>query len=80
MLNCTQCADVLPDFIEGKGDPMLRRRVRLQTESCDRCKRCVESYKKTTELARHAYGESEKQGTCEHLLEFLRQRVRPVQP
>lgn len=75
MLNCTQCAEVLPDILEGKGDPMLRRRLFVQAEKCDRCKRCLDSYKKSAELTRHAYGESEPPATCEHLLAFLRDHV-----
>ncbi len=75
MLNCTQCAEVLPDIIEGKGDPMLRRRLMLQAESCDRCRRCVEAYGKTASLTRHAYDEVEPPEPCEHLLAFLREHT-----
>jgi hypothetical protein len=80
MLNCTQCAEVLPDILEGKGDPMLRRRILVQAERCDRCRRCVESYKKTADLTRIAYGANEPPDTCEHLLAFLRERVGSSQP
>lgn len=77
MLNCTQCAEVLPDLIDGKGDPILRRRLLAQADKCERCRRCVEGYKKTAALSRHAFGEARSADTCEHLLEFLREHVHP---
>lgn len=72
MLSCAQCADLLPDILEGRGDPLLKRRLEEQMQSCERCRRCVEGYSKTAALTRHAYEEASPPKACDHLLAILR--------
>ena len=75
MLTCIQCAEVLPDILEGKGDPLLRRRLLAQADSCNRCRHCVDSYKKSATLTRHAFDAAEPPELCEHLLAYLRDHL-----
>jgi hypothetical protein len=75
VFNCAQCAELLPDLLEGKGDPILRRRLLVQTEKCEQCRHCVDTYRKSAELCRQAYRDAEPPETCEHLLDFLRQHL-----
>ena len=75
MLTCAKCAEVLPDILDGTGDPNLRVEFLAQTTHRAKCQRCVETYQKSAHLTRYAFSENKPTELCEHLLAFLRDRL-----
>ncbi len=75
LLSCKQCAEILPDIVDGTASAELIRRVLWQTEQRARCKACYESYLMSIKLARHAFIDQEPEGLYESLRTFLHARV-----
>jgi hypothetical protein len=80
MLTCTQCAEILPDLLEGQGDPALRQSLLEQAAGRERCQHCVDTYKQCAELTGQAYAETRPPELCEHLLAYLREHLQPPPP
>jgi anti-sigma factor RsiW len=50
LLTCREVEELSYDFLEGKLDPALSRRLKRHLAACPRCGRFMNSYRKTAEL------------------------------
>lgn len=52
LLTCREVVELSYDFLEGRLDPGMSRRLERHLAACPRCGRFMKSYKKTKELGR----------------------------
>jgi hypothetical protein len=52
MVTCAQCGEVMTDIVDGDTSSTLAREVLEQCAQRERCRRCLDGYRKTAALCR----------------------------
>ncbi len=69
---CEDCGQDLSDFLDGTADARTVERFIARMQRRDRCQRCYETYKKTTELCRRHLNKESSRDLGVRLTAFLR--------
>lgn len=75
-LTCEQCGKLVVDYVDGALPPEDDKRLKAHIGDSQRCKRCVESYKRTKSLCGKALEVEPDPTFGGRLIDFLRSEAK----